>query len=570
MLGLLIIGGAFFARSVMATKADLTRSAASASALQQAITVGDKQAATLSLANLQASASAAHDHSKGPMWRVASKAPIVGDDIESVRVVAEVLNNVAVRVMPPLVDISTQLDLNTFAPHDGKVDLKALATLARPVAEANADLYIDNAKLEKIKLDDINGLLRGPVGDFKTKIGDATRATSATNDVLGLVPTMLGDKNRTYLFAFQNNAELRATGGISGAFLLAKVNKGSIKLSQQGSTGPLGGPSSTFKLTTEEKNLYSKRMTKFFQDANLTPEFPRSAAIMKFLVKDELGVDVDGVISVDPVAMSYVLTGTGPVTVPDGTKVTAENAVAELLNKSYLRYATAEQQDTFFEDTAAKLFTTVTDGTGNTGQTVREMVRAANERRILVWSAHADEQRKLEAMSVAATLTNDSSLQPTLGVYLNDTVGAKLDYYLHYDTEVTSVECQGFGTQTLNAQVTLKSTVPKNAASLPFYILGGSQKDNPGLIRANLRFYLPTGGTLLSSKLDETELGDQVRPHRGHGVASVPVKLKPGQTSVVNVQFRTAPGQMRTAQVTTTPSAQPGKHLSVEPSPCDN
>ncbi|MEO6471005.1 MAG: hypothetical protein ABIO14_04305, partial [Aeromicrobium sp.] len=129
LVALFLVASAIFGRSVLATKSDLNRSAASASALQQAIVVGNKQSAQLSLSNLQASAAAAHHHSGGPLWKVFSKVPFVGDDIDAVSVVAEVLNDVAGRVMPPLVDISTQLDLNTFAPHKGKVDLKALATL---------------------------------------------------------------------------------------------------------------------------------------------------------------------------------------------------------------------------------------------------------------------------------------------------------------------------------------------------------------------------------------------------------------------------------------------------------
>lgn len=503
------------------------------------------------------------------MWKMLAKIPFLGDDVESVSTVAAVLDDVAHNVMPPLVELSTQLDLNTFAPHNGTVDLKALATLKTPVAAANNALYTDNAKLDKINLDHISGLVKGPVGDFKRKIGDATEATKVTDDVLSLIPTMLGDKNRTYLFFFQNNAEARSTGGIAGAYLLAKVNNGNIKLSDQGSTGPLGQPGSKFRLTAQERDLYPGQMTRFFQDTNLTPEFPRTAAIMRSMVKRQLGITVDGVVSVDPVAMSYVLNGTGPVTIPDGTKVTAKNAVAQLLNKAYLRYPNSVDSDKFFTDTAAKLFTTVTDGVGNAGQTVRELVRASKERRILVWSAHPAEQEKLDTMSVSATLTDDTSLQPTLGVYLNDTVGAKLDYYLHYNTKVTSVGCQDFGTQTLDAEVTLTSDVPRNAASLPFYILGGSQKKTPGVITANLSFYLPTGGRLLDAQLDKINLGKQVRRHKGHGVATVPITLKPGATQKVRIQFRTADGQGRTIRVITTPGAQPGRHLTIEKSACN-
>lgn len=567
-MAFVVAASALFIRSAVATKAELQSSIASATSLQSAIAVGDKAQAKASLSGLQASAAAAHQHSNGPLWAVLSKLPVVGDDINAVSVVSEVLDNIASRVMPPLVKISTQLDLSSFAPHDGKVDLKALAALNSPVANANSLLFVDNAKLRAIDVDRLNPIIKAPVAALAKRVDDAANATTITNDVLKLVPTMLGGKNRTYLLVFQNNAEARSSGGIAGAFLLAKVNNGRIKLGEQGSTARLNMAPPTSILTAEETDLYTDLMARFAQDANLTPEFPRTAHVLRNMVRANLGINVDGVIAVDPIAMSYVLNGTGPVNLPDGSRITAQNAVSELLNRVYFRYPNAIDSDNFFTDTAATLFTTVTDGIGDTGRTVRELVRASKERRILVWSAHQEEQDRLKSMLVSATLSRDSATQPTLGVYINDAVGAKLNYYLTYRTAVSTARCEGFGTQNLTANLAFRSTVPRDVNSLPPYILGASANNRPGRIKANVDIYLPSGGQLVSARLDGKDLASQVRRHKDHDVLTVPIALDPGTASNVKVRFNTAPGQSRTIQVLTTPGAQPGRNVSVQQSLC--
>lgn len=555
-----------FLTSLLKARGELESSAGNASALKKAIVAGDQPAAKTALTRLQNSARSAHDHSDGPLWWLAKKAPVIGDDFASVSLVADVLDDVAHEVMPPLVDIATDLDLNTFAPHDGKIDLKALSALHGPIKEADARLSADRARLDAIHLADVGPYVQEPVASFKEKMAAAADATSIANDVLRLLPQMLGGPERSYLVAFQNNAEVRSTGGIPGAFLIVKVDHGKLTLGPQGTAGDLGIQRPIPPVTAEEDNLYSARLTKYPADATLTPEFPRTAEILKAAVKKSQHVDIDGVVSVDPVAMSYLLRGTGAVTV-DGRRITAGNAVDELLNRAYLRLDALGQNE-FFAKTAAKVFKVVTSGKGDAAVTVRGMVRAAKEHRVLVWSGHADEQQELRSMSVSATLGRDTKTQPTLGVYLNDAVGAKLDYYLDYDTSVASMSCGESGAQRLKATVRLTSSVPKKANGLPKSILGLGTEDDPGVIKMNLRLYLPTGGRLLTADLDGAALGTGTRMHKTHPVATVPIELEPGQTQRVTMTFDTAPGQARTVRVRTTPGVQPGANLTVQDSDC--
>ncbi len=51
-------------------------------------------------------------------------------------------------------------------------------------------------------------------------------------------------------------------------------------------------------------------------------------------------------------------------------------------------------------------------------------------RRVLVWSAHPEEESQILTTSVSGRLPIDPVKQPTVGVFLNDGTGAKLGYYL--------------------------------------------------------------------------------------------------------------------------------------------
>lgn len=569
ILGAFAAGLIWFAIGIPGARSDLVDASVSAQRLQQAIADGNKEAATASLTRLQASARSAHSTTNGIAWRFASLLPVYGDDVKAVRTVSESLDELSARVLPSLVGLSTRLDPQQFSPHDGKLDLAALAVLADPIDRANSALRANRLRVDQIDADKLNGLIKDPIAAFQQKLDRASDATTITHNVLELAPTMLGAKDRTYLIVIQNNAEVRSTGGIPGAYLLANVDRGRITLGDQGVGRNLKGKVPGITLTAEEKDLYSTRMKSYFLDTNFTPDFPRTAQIMKAIVKKKLDVDIDGVVSVDPIAMSYFLRGTGPVKLPDGSGVSADNAVAQLLNTSYLRYQDPAANDRFFEDTAAALFTFVTDGHGDTGQTIRGIVRAAQEQRILLWSAHSAEQQQLRSMSVAAALARGSALQPTLGVYLNDSVGAKLQYYLETDTTVTSLACQRMGAQKIEARVDLSSRVPRNAADLPFSILGTSKYfGGPGLMRMNLRFYLPVGGALESVHLGTTELPATTRTHDGHLVATIPIRLEPGAKTNVRVVFSTANGQSNTIAVAATPGVRAGTHVTVSKSRC--
>ena len=563
------IAGAIFILTGLSARADLRHAQVSAQQLKQAIVEGDQGDAATALKSLQSSAHGARRSTNNILWTVASWVPFAGRNAEAVSAVSKSLDEVSSSAMPSVVKIATQLNLNNFSPKNGKVDLALLATLNSPVAKANAVLATQRSKLADIHPEDLAGPVQSPVADFITKINDAADATRITHQTLGLIPTMLGDKKRTYLIVFQNNAQTRATGGLPGSYLIAKVKSGKISRGEQG-TGS-GIPllkKAAIPLTPEEKDIFPRSLARLFINTNFTPEFPRTAQFMQAILREQTGVKVDGVISLDPVAMSYILAGTGPVKLKDGTVLTSTNAVSELLNKSYLRFPLQNQSDDFFKDAAAKLFDFVTDGHGNTGQTIRGLVRASKEQRIHVWSAKTAEQSELATMEVAGTLVPDKKGSPTLGVFLNDATGTKLEYYLRYATTVTPNQCKSDGSQTISARIDLASYAPTNAALLPPSIVNDQYGVTKGNMQLTVRFYLPTGAKLVSVRTNTNVLGVATRHQNGHPVYGIPFNLSPGENAYANLVFSTPKGDAKPIQLSMTPGAQVGHPAYVAPSLC--
>ena len=246
---------------------------------------------------------------------------------------------------------------------------------------------------------------------------------------------------------------------------------------------------------------------------------------MKARWEQEYADRIDGVFAVDPVALSYVLAGTGPVTVGE-VELTADNVVDELLHNVYLRYENPLDQDEFFRQAAQAVFTQLTSGEGDPQEILRGLARGASEHRLLVHSFDAEEQASLSGRTVAGELVTEPTAQPQVGVYLNDTTAAKMSYFLRNTVEVRAESCQA-GVQTLAGSATLQSVAPADAgATLPDYVTGGGVSGiPPGTQVVTLRLYGPVDGTIDASRSTAKPLEDvDVIDHDGRPVGhDVPV-----------------------------------------------
>ncbi len=72
--------------------------------------------------------------------------------------------------------------------------------------------------------------LRGKIIEIKSAVGESTKLLSQAKPLIKLLPDLLGNPTaKTYMVLFQNDAELRPTGGFMTAYAFLRVTKGKIE-----------------------------------------------------------------------------------------------------------------------------------------------------------------------------------------------------------------------------------------------------------------------------------------------------------------------------------------------------
>ncbi|MGH3370707.1 MAG: DUF4012 domain-containing protein, partial [Nocardioidaceae bacterium] len=180
---------------------------------------GDEDAARANLETARTAVDEAQAHMRGPGWWLTGRLPGVGDDIEAVRTVTDVTDVLANDVLPDVLTASETLDPARLRPADGRVELAPLVDVAPEVVAAAEEMRRQEARVAALETEHLNRQLAVPVGLMQRNLARAATLSAKASYAVRLLPPMLGaDEPRSYLLLFQNNAEVRATGGIPGAF----------------------------------------------------------------------------------------------------------------------------------------------------------------------------------------------------------------------------------------------------------------------------------------------------------------------------------------------------------------
>lgn len=144
-----------------------------------------------------------------------------------------------------------------------------------------------------------------------------------------VVLELLGARqDRQYLMLFQNNRELRPTGGFIGSFGLVDVSRGRVKNIKVDTIYNPDGQLKDMILPPEPLRKITDRW--YTRDANWFADFQASAGKIAHLFERSGGPTVDGVLAVTPSVLQDLLQLTGPIDMPEyGITVTADNVVQE-------------------------------------------------------------------------------------------------------------------------------------------------------------------------------------------------------------------------------------------------
>jgi hypothetical protein len=568
LLGLVLLAAAWAGWTAYRVNQDLTAAVDDVTVLRQAVEDGDGAAADAALTSLRDHSGSAADRTDGPMWSVLERLPSYGDDAHGVAVVSDVIDDLSESGIEPLVQVSS--DLESIVPSGGKIDPTAVESLQGPVASARAAFAEAD---ERLSAEDSSGYverLRSKYRELAGQVDDASRALSSADTAVQVLPAMLGaDGAQNYLLIFQNNAEIRATGGLPGAVSLVRADDGAVSMTRQVAANTFGFTDEpVLPLTPAEQEIYGDILGTYFLDANLQPDFPRASDLWKARWEQVYPEKIDGILSIDPVAISYVLGATGPIDV-EGVTLTEENAVDELLHEVYLRYEDPADQDTFFRAVASTMFDKISGGTESPRDLIGALARGADEHRLYVHDFDTEVQDKLAGTGVAGELVTEASSRPEVGVYLTDGTGSKMSYYLRYDVNIGATYCTD-GVQGLSAHARLMSNAPADAASLPRYLTGGGAYGvKPGNQLVFLRLFGPVDGTVSAVALNGKPItGFPSVDYNGRKVFTAVVQLKPQQMVDLTWRMTSGPDQTSDVEVNVTPSVEAGTSSTVIRSAC--
>jgi hypothetical protein len=297
--------------------------------------------------------------------------------------------------------------------------------------------------------------------------------------------------------------------------------------------------SPVLELPLETRGVYGDITGQYIQDVNLTPNFVQSGELTQEMWRLQFGGEVDGVLSIDPVALSYLLRATGPITLPTGDVLSSENAVQLLLSDVYARYPDTKVQDAFFAAAAGSVFSAVAGGSADPIALITALAQAGAEHRVLIWSSDDAEQAILADTTLAGGLPASDEMIQRFGVYFNDATAAKMGPYLDVQTAIGQSTCRKDKRPNYAVDVTLTNIAPADAASsLPNYVTaGGAFGTAAGNVKTIAYVYGVPGMENLGVTKDGATVPYLPATDATYPLSSLAVELTPGESSVLRFSF---------------------------------
>ena len=210
--------------------------------------------------------------------------------------------------------------------------LSVLSATAGPLSDADQRLH---AAADRLTADE-QARLAGPLAQQVSSALDVLRRqvprVDAAATLAQVLPAALGaGGSKTYMLALPNPAELRPDGGLSAFIGLVRFVNGNARGLQVNRDSVYTPLRPCYAIPTVLA-YYLKFVDSCLDlgDAGWSPDFPTTARLIEDMLAAKTGLHVDGVIALDPYAISSLLRIIGPITVPTWGTFTADNLLQRL------------------------------------------------------------------------------------------------------------------------------------------------------------------------------------------------------------------------------------------------
>jgi hypothetical protein len=367
--------------------------------------------------------------------------------------------------------------------------LEVFRETQKSVSQTQSELILAQEALDKVKVDDLPEDKRDRFVQVKTKLPimiDMMRSFSDSNAVLS--DLLGGNGPRKYLFLFQNNHEMRATGGFIGSYGLLDITNGRVR---NFFVDGIFNPDGQFKENIVPPKPVQKMSAAWsLHDSNWFPDFPMSAEKAISFYEKTGGPTVDGVITLTPTVMQKLLRVTGPIYMEDyGKTLDADNFIEEVQQEVEVDYdKTVNKPKQILSDLAPMLLDrlfNVSDAKQALA-TAQAFEEGLGEKHILLYSRNADVEQIIDDAGWSGKILD--AQKDYLSVINTNINGYKTDGVIDESIEHTaSIQDDGAVIDTVT--ITRKHN--------------GGHEDKAWWNKVNadyMRVYVPKGSTLISAE----------------------------------------------------------------------
>jgi len=477
-----------------------------------------------------------------PGPRLIAAIPVLGRSLTAGRATAEAGYDVVTGTVGVLRVTTTGAPVFS----DGTIDTTKLGELSAALDAAARRSKDSVARLRRTSTSLVLKSVRNGVDDARTELGGAADSFGRAKRLLDGVAGVVGARGeRRLLVVLQNNAELRGTGGLVSVFAEATARNGKIEI---GAFRDIDDVSETREVArrveapADYTDLYGTFLanTTLWKNANMSPDVPTVAQVMSRLAGLTVGTTPDAVVFLDVPAIAAILKATGPAALPNGRRLTGDNAVDELLVRAYAgvpdtRKGQAERRKDLRGAADAVIDRLFNSGDVPTVPLAKSLGDAARGRHIAVWSARPDEQADLVAGQASGTVCSPSTdlvMTSVLNFGGGQSEGNKLDYYVaqEHRVEVTVERDAAVTRRTFR----LRNDAPRSGLSA--YVAG---LETPGQARSLVHFSLPQAAELTDFSRNGAETTITTGTECGHQVIGDFAALDPGASVEWELTYRT-------------------------------
>lgn len=367
----------------------------------------------------------------------------------------------------------------------------------------------------------------------------ASIALTDAKPLIKILPDLLGkEQEQTYMIVFQNDAELRATGGFLTAYAYIRVNKGQIEPLDSYDIYDLDSRFSKNVEAPEPIQKYLDESRWYLRNMNISPDFKESMNVFMENYNSIPNIrKVDGVIAIDTQVPVQLLEVLGPVGVGGWGTFTADND--QRCDCPQVVYAleniTTKPTTYIREDRKAVLgplmHSIVANAMGSPKsmwpQLLNVVLDSIKEKHLMFYFADSQEKQESAEAFAAAGRVKDFE-----GDYLhiNDSNfgGAKSNLFVTQDVEQEINTSSGVVTKT----VTITYDNPHAPSNCN---LEAGELCLNGVLRDYVRLYVPKGSKLV--RVVGSEVEEQVSEDLDKTVFEVFFTLRPQSSSKLVFEY---------------------------------